>query len=270
MEREIKEIARKWNVPPGIVEKDYVISVLLRHLWSSGAWRNLIFKGGTALRKVYFPGYRFSEDMDFNFRGESVGALVRALSTLKKFGSIEFGEVEIRERTGRRYNPGEVVGYELRVPFYFLRKTGAPAKIRMDLTLERYERMVLEPVERSINHGYSDEAAFSQVRVLAYSLEEIMAEKIRTIFQRTGRPRDIYDIWFLSSKVDMGKVLSILPDKFQVKGVEFDPGILERGEDIYRRNWEQLSELVGGIPEFDRVWSEIARISGIVGRAMEK
>ncbi|WP_431214673.1 nucleotidyl transferase AbiEii/AbiGii toxin family protein [Puia sp. P3] len=26
---------------------------------------NLVFKGGTVLKKVYFPDYRFSEDLDF-------------------------------------------------------------------------------------------------------------------------------------------------------------------------------------------------------------
>jgi len=26
---------------------------------------NLVFRGGTALKKIYFPEFRFSEDLDF-------------------------------------------------------------------------------------------------------------------------------------------------------------------------------------------------------------
>lgn len=40
-----------------------------------------MFKGGTCLRKVYFPGYRFSEDLDFTSREAlSCDTLVRALN----------------------------------------------------------------------------------------------------------------------------------------------------------------------------------------------
>ncbi len=261
MADEIKVEARQAGVPPSTVEKDYMISVVLRELWMSGIWRNLVFKGGTALRKVYFPDYRFSEDMDFNLVDGNAGDIMETLVGLERCkGEIEFLEPEMRERFGKRYHIGRIVGYEIRIPYYFLRKTGEPAKIRMDLSVGDYERMALEPVERGIFHTYSDEEAFSRVRVLSYSLEELMTEKIRTIFQRTGRPRDIYDIWYLSRYVDMGVVLSIIDKKFAAKGVSFLLEKVENNEGVFRNNWGNLQMLIGDIPDFYGVWGVVIEI----------
>jgi predicted nucleotidyltransferase component of viral defense system len=61
--RELLERARTRNLPLTIVEKDYVLGWLLFGL---SRISNLVFKGGTALSKIYFPEvWRLSEDLDF-------------------------------------------------------------------------------------------------------------------------------------------------------------------------------------------------------------
>ena len=51
---------------PGTVDKDYVLGHFLNCFFSYKKNRELfVFKGGTCLRKCYFPDYRFSEDLDF-------------------------------------------------------------------------------------------------------------------------------------------------------------------------------------------------------------
>lgn len=64
--QEVLELARKQNIAPGIIEKDYVLGWVLaginHHPNLSQKW---IFKGGTALKKCFFQEYRFSEDLDF-------------------------------------------------------------------------------------------------------------------------------------------------------------------------------------------------------------
>ncbi len=264
---DIKTKARRAGVPPSTVEKDYVISIVLREIWRYGIWRNLVFKGGTALRKVYFPDYRFSEDMDFNLIDGEIEDIVEVLEK-PSYGEVEFFDPELRERRGKRYHTGRIVGYEIRIPYYFLRRSGEPAKIRMDISVGKYEEMVLEPVERSIFHDYMDSEAFSRVKVLAYSLEEIMAEKIRTIFQRVGRPRDIYDIWYIYRYADMETVLSVIGSKFRAKGAKFIPEKLENSEEIYRYNWKKLRILVGEVPEFQEVWSVVLKICDNLNEVM--
>ncbi len=61
---EIKVRSSELGVPVSTVEKDYAISWMLYGLWKSKFWRVLAFKGGTCLKKAYFPDYRFSEDLD--------------------------------------------------------------------------------------------------------------------------------------------------------------------------------------------------------------
>lgn len=62
---EFKREAAGTGVDVAVIEKDYVLSWILKGIFESSLAANLVFKGGTALRKVYFKDYRFSEDLDF-------------------------------------------------------------------------------------------------------------------------------------------------------------------------------------------------------------
>jgi len=63
---ELQRLANREKVALGTLEKDYVLTEVLKALSQvSGLNEVLVFKGGTALRKVYFPSWRYSEDLDF-------------------------------------------------------------------------------------------------------------------------------------------------------------------------------------------------------------
>ena len=59
---EIKEAAVRYGIPTSSVERDYAQSWLLASLTTR---LNMAFKGGTCIKKIYIPGYRFSDDLDF-------------------------------------------------------------------------------------------------------------------------------------------------------------------------------------------------------------
>ena len=61
----LKKIAAKQKIPFGTVEKDYVITIILALISEMQASNLMAFKGGTAIKKIYFPDARFSEDLDF-------------------------------------------------------------------------------------------------------------------------------------------------------------------------------------------------------------
>jgi predicted nucleotidyltransferase component of viral defense system len=69
-QREISKIAFRQHKLDKIIEKDYVISWILLGLAGSRLKESFAFKGGTALKKVYFPDYRYSEDLDFTLLGD--------------------------------------------------------------------------------------------------------------------------------------------------------------------------------------------------------
>src|ERR1700724_97726 len=62
--RLFKELGGR-RITENVLEKDYCIAWFLTGLSFTPLKNKIIFKGGTALRRCYFPDYRFSEDLDF-------------------------------------------------------------------------------------------------------------------------------------------------------------------------------------------------------------
>jgi predicted nucleotidyltransferase component of viral defense system len=63
----LKVLARENHVQLEILEKDYALSYLIDAIAKThGIGNQIVLKGGTALRKLYYPGYRFSEDLDYS------------------------------------------------------------------------------------------------------------------------------------------------------------------------------------------------------------
>jgi predicted nucleotidyltransferase component of viral defense system len=61
LQKEISVAAAKNRLKDTQVEKDYVLSwILLGISQNELLSTNLVFKGGTVLKKIYFPDYRFS------------------------------------------------------------------------------------------------------------------------------------------------------------------------------------------------------------------
>jgi len=90
--RELLDKARQKGLNLRIVEKDYVLGWLL---YGFAKNERLIFKGGTALSKVYFPKiWRLSEDLDFSLIDGELKELLTAVEAIfvdaKKKSGIEF------------------------------------------------------------------------------------------------------------------------------------------------------------------------------------
>lgn len=57
--------ANELRIPPGIIEKDYYVTLVFREL--SRRIKGIVFKGGTSLTKCYQILDRFSEDIDISY-----------------------------------------------------------------------------------------------------------------------------------------------------------------------------------------------------------
>ena len=62
---EISKLAHRLGLGDKTIEKDYVLTWVLLAITASPLNDLLAFKGGTAIKKIYVPDYRFSEDLDF-------------------------------------------------------------------------------------------------------------------------------------------------------------------------------------------------------------
>jgi predicted nucleotidyltransferase component of viral defense system len=244
-EREIKEQAREFGVPTSTIERDYVQNWFLASLRSI----NMALKGGTGIRKVFIENYRFSDDLDFTLLepadAETLrAAVIDAMATVRDESGIQF-EDDIGFRQTKN-------GYKATTRFRILhRGTVSPIKIDLDLTSPDSEQILLPVSERPVFHHYSDglETSFT-----SYALEEIMAEKIRTIFQRT-RSRDLYDIGQLAGRVDREVVKSIVRRKCEYKEISIDAAALQAKHDRFAALWQSsLGHQIHDIPDFDAVF----------------
>lgn len=243
-----REIASEEKVPLGTVEKDYAISCALYALSNSGLRDNLVFKGGTAIKKVYYPEARFSEDMDFTVLSigeEDVISKLHHLFLERAVEIISFGRAyeERFSKTGRR----------LRLPF-----TG-PLRyrnsIRIDLSFR--EDIILETKRQAILHKYGD-ALSTELNVLDFT--EIIAEKLRALMER-GYPRDYYDIWFhidrIQDKIALRKLTERKCAQLNIEyrpSVIFEESILERVESLWRT---QLQHLLPNYIDFRNILPEL-------------
>jgi predicted nucleotidyltransferase component of viral defense system len=69
---EIRRRARRLGVTVDHIERDYVLNHVLAAISADPA--ELIFRGGTALARVYWPDFRLSEDLDFITMGDQAAA----------------------------------------------------------------------------------------------------------------------------------------------------------------------------------------------------
>ena len=237
---ELRGMARELEVPQTTIERDYAQNWLLGGL----APLNMALKGGTGIRKVYIGNYRFSDDLDFTLLEKVSRAGLNNLIERAVLGAKETSGINFTEEVLIQEN---INGFVVNVYFRILRSTGNPIKIKLDMTVPEKEEILLPIETRKIIHPYSDDF---HARIQAYSLEEIMAEKIRALFERT-RPRDLYDVRCLHNEVDYVKVLNILYEKCKVKDMEIDVRFLEDRRDNFASAWtNSLQHQIKMLPDF--------------------
>lgn len=245
--------ARESGVPESTIERDYAQNWLLQSLTTV----NMVLKGGTGIRKVYIENYRFSDDLDFTLlepiRAETIKELVyRAVLNAIDNSGINFSPtIEVEENLN---------GFEIKVYFRILRSSGDAMKIKLDIT-EPQKELILDEIKLNpIIHPYPDSCS---ARIKVYSLEEIMAEKIRALFERV-RPRDIYDIWYLADKINQPSVASMLSNKFSFKKLQLNNDAVNQlisTKIDFANAWKtSLQHQIKELPEFDAVFAEVIYI----------
>ena len=237
--REVQETARNLGVTTATIERDYVLGWLLWGIYTNPLLaQNLILKGGNCLRKVYFPQTRFSDDLDFSTtNGLDVGALFheqlnQVCSAVGDRSGIAF-DLQ-RTRVQEKSTPdADCRALEARVYFQGhgsgVRRRSVTMRIKFDIS--EYETIALPLQAHPLLHPYSDAGA-CQARVRTYSLEEVLAEKLRSWIQRT-RPRDLYDIVTIATAEAVPLVRANLLASFLQKTIYKQVPLAGRDEMLY-------------------------------------
>jgi len=240
--QEIKEKAREYGVPTSTIERDYAQNWLLKYLCHP----NIILKGGTGIKKVYNKNYRFSDDLDFSltypFKNKDLFThMTEAVDKAKEEVGINFQISSKLDKTK--------TGFKGKIYFNIIQNAAeTPLSIKVDITNYDNEIILLPTEKKKVFHPYSDEL---NAEIEVYSLEEIFAEKIRALIQRT-RARDLYDTGMLYDLINKNKVLQILDEKFGFKGVFMDISSLTKRKDDFSNAWDaSLNHQLKVIPDFE-------------------
>jgi predicted nucleotidyltransferase component of viral defense system len=264
---DLNERVREWGLREDIIEKDYVIGWLLWGIGSnprlSASWA---FKGGTCLKKCYLETYRFSEDLDFTVLPDGPIKLDEVMPLLQEiFGRVyEQVGIDFRIRPATLRMRPDTKSAEGRVYYRGPRNAPDVASIKLDLT--ESEQVIRPTVLRHISHPYPDQLA-SPATVRCYSFEELFAEKLRAMGQRS-RPRDLYDIINLFRRKEFRPhaelIRSVYVQKCESKGVEiFALSSLENSP--YRVELEtewanMLGHQLPVLPPFEDFWRELPHL----------
>ena len=267
-EAEIRRISAATRVDPMVVDLDYSLGwFLLGMRKTSTALGGLLFKGGTCLRKCYFHDYRFSEDLDFTAtkylsRADIEDWVKKSVDWVSNYDGPDFHVQPIHfEVVDDEYGNES---YQARIYYRGpLRWGGSPRTVKLDIT--RAEVILLPVNEKQIIHSYSDQASFADINLPCYSLEEVIAEKIRAVGgqRRFAVSRDLYDIYnLISTGIDVNAVKQILPRKFEIKGLTMrgiDVNNLKIRRSAFELDWERrLGYLVTKDNlEFETVWQQV-------------
>ena len=228
IQKEIQRIANELKIQPSVIDKDWVLGHFLNAMFElEEISKNFVFKGGTCLKKCYFNDYRYSEDLDFTLvdAGFVVDKLLfnRIISIAERNSGAKF---HLKNIKSQRHND-VAQGYEVTILFWgadhkpnqsVLPVERWQTKIKVDLSFS--EKILLTPQISSIFHSYSDEDLIKS-EVSIYSLNEIIAEKLRSLLQR-NRPRDIYDLFYLSQGISCKQhihIYELLKQKSVNKGI---------------------------------------------------
>jgi len=243
--RELLAQSRKRNLNLNIMEKDYVLGWLL---FGFSHLENMVFKGGTALSKIYFPEiWRLSEDLDLSLLESEFSSVIQRVE--KIFGLIEkASQIELKLKS--KFSSPEYL--QLKIQYHAIIGKNW---VKVDITKND---LVEKPSLRAVQKGYSD---YPDFRIKVESVEEIFCSKIRAVIERK-KCRDYFDLWKLSNlSIDFDKVKKMIKAKLKIRGVELkdiDQIFPDNLQETLAPYWErEMGRLVSPLPEIGPVIKEL-------------
>ncbi len=275
----IRRATQAAAVPQPVIEKDYALGYLLAGIAMHPVLAStLVFKGGTALKKLYFGDYRFSEDLDFSTlsapQGEALEhALQESLQATRGLLKVRGPFTATLARyTEREPHPGGQDAFTVHLQFPW--QPRPLCRIKLEITHD--EPVLLPPMALPLLHGYEGETLTATIT--AYSLNEIIAEKLRSLLQTHAklqargwnrpRARDYYDLWRILStfqdQLDAQIIQQCLAEKCAVRGVGytgvedfFTPLLVGEAE----RAWESnMGTFVRNLPSCQQVLTDLRTV----------
>lgn len=223
-----------WQVDEQI-EQDLIISRILTEIYQSDFLRDrLLFRGGTALHKLYFPEpLRYSEDLDFvQIRSEPAGPIA---DEIRKIVEPWLGKAQTDARRD-----------SFKMYFRFTPASGQIPETRIKLEWNTREHFTLYGIQ-NIHFGVDTNWYKGDCSIQTYALDELAGTKLRALYQRK-KGRDLFDIAELMNRklIDPDRTVNAYRKYLDYGGAnvsqrEFELNLKEKLQDpIFLRDMHQL------------------------------
>lgn len=240
----VKNMAKEKKIAAQLVLQNYMLERFLERVSLSSYRENFIIKGGFLIASMVGLDTRATMDMDATIKGypvneETIQNMIMGILTVQVDDSISFEFKSIGEiREGDEYT-----GYRVAL-------TANYEKMAVPLKLDITTGDKITP--REIEYEYKLMLEDRSIRVLAYNLPTILAEKLETVITRgdqNTRPRDYYDI-FILTKLKSGNVeLATLKDALRATTEK-------RGSVEVIKHYKEIMQVVRNSPVMNRQWGD--------------
>lgn len=188
----IKKMAAEKRISAQLVMQNYMLERLLERISVSKYKYNLILKGGFLISAIVGLDTRATMDMDTTIKGfevthDMVKEIFEEIISIPIEDDVKFELLNTSDiREGGDY-PG------IRVA---LKANYSPLAVPLFVDVTTGDKITPKEMEYSFKLLFGDRT----IKIMAYNLETILAEKLETVITRgiaNTRPRDFYDIYIL-------------------------------------------------------------------------
>lgn len=154
------------------IEQDLILSRILVELYQNEFLKDeLIFRGGTALNKLFFPSpVRYSEDLDFVQK--KAGPIKKIVKTIQSIIDPWLGKSSTESRKD---------GF--RIYYSFIPESDPEGKKRIKIEINTREHFSVFPIKK-MDFKVKSQWFTGVCELSTYELHELLGTKLRALYQR--------------------------------------------------------------------------------------
>ncbi len=199
----VRNRAAALGLAPHVILQNYMFERFLVRLAASPWRERFVLKGGLLVAHLHGLAERATMDMDATVRGFALTA-DSAVAALAAVCAVDAGDgIAFSVASGEPIRRNDPYG-GFRVHFD---AAAFGIRVHLSVDLSTGDAVTPAPEEYELPGLFDDTPA---IRLLGYSRETILAEKIESILTLSvygTRPRDYYDLWLLSGDAIRGNIL---------------------------------------------------------------
>lgn len=235
----IRKIAAEKNISAQLVLQNYMLERFLERVSLSPYQNKFIIKGGFLLASMLGLQTRATMDLDamlknYPLKEETIPMVISEIIRIDLDDGVAFSLNDIKEiREGDEYN-----GYRIS-----LSANCPPMAVPLKLDISTGDKVTPKEIEYSYKLMFEDR----DIKVLAYNLPTILAEKLETVVSRgdqNTRSRDFYDIYILAKLQSANIDLSTLKEALSAT-------VAKRGSE---KLMERYSEIILAVRNSESMW----------------